>query len=196
MRAGGLLMLASGLLVGVAIALTGCDSGAVKPDAARKPRLAAPLIEITKVPFPCPTGRKSRTTIDIEACAANARNRVDAEINVVVRRVFAALTAIDRRTKRFGQAARFGSARVRFIDAERDWQAWAKADCSSFGDLYSGGTLSGTVSADCDRRRSRQHLREVRTLGCLFEYGHADPRGQARCLRRIPRTAIDPYASG
>src|SRR5437867_3162579 len=127
MRLANLARLSRSVWLVVVVALVGCDSATHKRHATATPPLSAPVIKINKPSFPCRRGCQAQTTIGIEMCGWQAANRVDVQINAVVRRIFRQEIEIDRRVPQSGQFR--GSARLRFIRAERAWQAYAAASC-------------------------------------------------------------------
>jgi uncharacterized protein YecT (DUF1311 family) len=113
--------------------------------------------------LPCPHGRQARTTVGIEACAAMQERRLEHRINPLVVAIFGRMAGVDARTPRGGpfDFSFRGSARVRFIRAERSWVAYRAATCSSRADAMAGGSGSLDLLATCFVALDRRHLADL-----------------------------------
>jgi uncharacterized protein YecT (DUF1311 family) len=123
-------------------------------------------------------------------CDGAAMNRMDAQINQVVKAIFREGARIDARLPQSGSFR--GSARRRLIEAQRAWLAYSLADCASYGDVMAGGSAAVDLTADCLLRRSQERLRELRQLACWATRSASMWKG---CLRRIAGRPIGPYAA-
>jgi uncharacterized protein YecT (DUF1311 family) len=119
-----------------------------KASAGQSSNLEPPVISETFTLLPCPAIPKS--LLDFEGCAEHEILKGDKAINVVARDIF----------RRLGT----GTARARFVRAERAWLTYRRAACASRKDLFEGGSASVLVFGDCVVAQNRAHLRELRAF--------------------------------
>ncbi len=114
--------------------------------------LSPPVVKDTFTPLPCP--KNPQTTLELEGCAEQRILATDAKINAVAKTIFGRLQD--------------DAAKRHFIAAQKAWVSFRKADCTSVGDKYEGGTLAGVVAAQCTADRSTQRLKELRSFDKLL----------------------------
>jgi uncharacterized protein YecT (DUF1311 family) len=153
-------------LVGlVCIVLVGCGADEQAPRTIEK--LGVPNIAISprdEFTLPCPRGRRqASTTVGIEGCAGEKARQLETRINILVRRIFERYARIDATSPTGGglDFAFRGSARARFIRAERSWWTYRNASCASAADTFAGGSNSLVYEALCFVRRDATHLKDL-----------------------------------
>ncbi|MGI8411433.1 MAG: lysozyme inhibitor LprI family protein [Solirubrobacteraceae bacterium] len=126
-------------LTGVAAAASGRAASA---------RLSPPVIRDPITALPCP--RHPQTTLALESCEEHRTVRIDHQINRVAASIFARL--------------RSRSARGKFIQAQRAWLGYRRADCVSLSVIYQGGTAAGVLYAGCTSTRSLRRLKDLQAF--------------------------------
>ena len=109
--------------------------------------LKPPVIHETFTPLPCPKHQVS--TLDIEGCLEQQILKTDRQIDTQSAVVFRLLRP---------------DARAGFVQGERSWLAYRRANCLAEASKYAGGTLTGVVDASCTVARNKTHLADLAEL--------------------------------
>lgn len=148
--------LSSTIAVAGAVALSIAASQAAAAPATSA-GLAPPVIHETFTPLPCSGARGHRTTLEQIGCAEQRMIRSDVRLNGLAASVFALLP---------GEAAQ-----GRFVDSERRWLAYRRADCRSMSDAFRGGTEAPLVDARCQATRNDQRITDLISFRSVLRRG-------------------------
>lgn len=133
------------VLVGVAALGTVPGAGAARTRAAR---LSAPVVHESFTPLPCTGTPASRTTREQEGCAEQQVSRTDRQINALNAKIFGRLHN--------------ATAKRHFIAGHNAWIAYRAHYCTSFSDVFQGGSQASVLFAECLATVNGQHVSNLK----------------------------------
>ena len=95
------------------------------------------------------------TTPDINACAAADQKKVEAELNVVYKRVLQNLELANTETENDSKL------KAALIDAQRAWVKFREADCKALFTRYEGGTIRTVMYLGCMQQHAEQRIKDL-----------------------------------
>jgi uncharacterized protein YecT (DUF1311 family) len=111
---------------------------------------SAPTITEPFTPLPCSGTAGHQTTIQIEGCAEQRVLSTDRHIDQLTAE---ALTAFHDHPRQ-----------QRLLAAHNAWLTYRKALCTSFAEVFKGGTAAPIEDADCEITVNRQQITNLKAL--------------------------------
>ena len=102
---------------------------------------------------------KAVTTPDINACEKIELDKVERTLNQVYQRVLKQMDKISRDPNNFTNKSNLKKS---FVDAQRLWIRFRKADCDTVYTYWSDGTIRGSMYLACMTSRANQRIKELK----------------------------------
>jgi uncharacterized protein YecT (DUF1311 family) len=107
-------------------------------------------------PLPCHHG----TTLGLEGCAEGQLLSTDRRVNKEVKLLFTVIPTAHQKQS--------------FVQVEREWLAFRKADCSTMSAIFEGGTIAPLEYALCEVRDDEARSSDLYSYFGLLEEGRSD----------------------
>ena len=99
------------------------------------------------------------STPDVNACEKIELDKVELTLNQVYQRVLKQMDAISREPANIADKSML---RKNFVDAQRLWVKFRKADCDTTYLYWSDGTIRGSMYLSCMMNRANQRIKELK----------------------------------
>jgi uncharacterized protein YecT (DUF1311 family) len=124
--------------------------------ASSAPTPTPPVITEPFTPLPCHHG----TTLGLEGCAEGQLLSTDRRVNKEVKLLFTVIPTAHQKQS--------------FVQVEREWLAFRKADCSTMSAVFEGGTIAPLEYALCEVRDDEARSSDLYSYFGLLEEGRSD----------------------
>ena len=105
------------------------------------------------------------STPDVNACGKIELDKVELKLNLVYQRVLKQMDEISREKSDFADKSSFADKsklKKSFVDAQRLWVKFRKADCDTTYIFWSDGTIRGAMYLSCMTSRAEQRIKELK----------------------------------
>ncbi len=99
------------------------------------------------------------STLDVNACEQIELDKVELKLNLVYQRVLKQMDKISRDPSNSTDKSKL---KKNFIDAQRLWVKFRKADCDTTYTYWSDGTIRGAMYLMCMTSRAEQRIKELK----------------------------------
>ena len=101
---------------------------------------------------------KAISTPEINACAKQEQEKVEAELNAVYKEVMKSLSEPDTEYEKPSEV------KAALIEAQRAWIKFREADCNAVYIQNQGGTIRTVMYISCMQQRAKQRIKELRNF--------------------------------
>jgi uncharacterized protein YecT (DUF1311 family) len=98
------------------------------------------------------------STPDINACGQIELDKVELKLNQVYQRVLKQMDEIGREKSNVADKSKLKKS---FVEAQRLWVKFRKADCDTTYTFWSNGTIRGAMYLSCMTSRAEQRIKEL-----------------------------------
>jgi uncharacterized protein YecT (DUF1311 family) len=99
------------------------------------------------------------STPDVNACGQIELDKVELKLNQVYQRVLKQMDEISREKSDFADKSKLKKS---FVEAQRLWVKFRKADCDTTYTFWSDGTIRGAMYLSCMTSRAEQRIKELK----------------------------------
>ena len=99
------------------------------------------------------------STPDINACGQIELDKVELKLNLVYQRVLKEMDEISREKSNIYDKS---TLKKSFVEAQRLWVKFRKADCDTTYTFWSDGTIRGAMYLMCMTSRAEQRIKELK----------------------------------
>ena len=99
------------------------------------------------------------STPDINACGQVELDKVELTLNQVYQRILKQMDAISSEKSNLADKSML---KKKFVDAQRLWVKYRKADCDTTYIFWSDGTIRGAMYLICMTNRAEQRIKELK----------------------------------
>ncbi len=99
------------------------------------------------------------STPDVNACGKIELDQVELKLNQVYQRVLKQMDEISREPSNFADKSMLKKS---FVEAQRLWVKFRKADCDTTYTFWSDGTIRGSMYLSCMISRANQRIKELK----------------------------------
>ena len=99
------------------------------------------------------------STPDINACGKIELDKVELKLNLVYQRVLKKMDEISREKSNISDKSKLKKS---FVEAQRLWVKFRKADCDTTYIFWSDGTIRGAMYLICMTSRAEQRIKELK----------------------------------
>jgi uncharacterized protein YecT (DUF1311 family) len=99
------------------------------------------------------------STPDVNACGQIELDKVELKLNQVYQRVLKQMDEISREKSNLADKSKLKKS---FVEAQRLWVKFRKADCDTTYTFWSDGTIRGAMYLACMTSRAEQRIKELK----------------------------------
>jgi uncharacterized protein YecT (DUF1311 family) len=99
------------------------------------------------------------STLDTNACGQIELDKVELKLNQVYQRVLQKMDEISREKSNIADKSKLKKS---FVEAQRLWVRFRKADCDTTYTYWSDGTIRGAMYLSCMTSRAEQRIKELK----------------------------------
>lgn len=99
------------------------------------------------------------STLDTNACGQIELDKVELKLNQVYQRVLKQMDEISHEKSNVADKSKLKKS---FVEAQRLWVKFRKADCDTTYTFWSDGTIRGAMYLSCMTSRAEQRIKELK----------------------------------
>jgi uncharacterized protein YecT (DUF1311 family) len=103
--------------------------------------------------------KQAISTPDVNACGKIELDKFELKLNLVYQRVLKKMDEISRENSDFADKSKLKKS---FVEAQRLWVKFRKADCDTTYTYWSDGTIRGAMYLSCMTSRAEQRIKELK----------------------------------